>query len=231
MHTLVPWFSISAPSFLLQLAAAYPLRGYSEGTCLLEAQCVTTYCMVIEEGICQHQVGGSTINTTGFIGPGAAFGEVACVTPYASHASVSALTAVRARAVPRDVLMGHLEEHGDVATDFLRYVIDKSNQTWKIIALLMGFNVHERFLYFINSCIAPHAAVEPMEYYPLTPNLNQTQIADMLAVNRITLARIIRPMRESGLLKTNGATLLIHRNCLEGLAHLRGTVFPPIGLS
>lgn len=230
MHTIVPWFSIPAPSFLLQLAAQYPLRGYAEGTCLLEAHCVTTYCMVVEEGICQHQLGGNTVNTIGFVGAGAAFGEVACVTPYASHGSVSALTPVRARTIPRDVLLALIEENNEVTTDFLRYVIDKNNQTWKIVALLMGFSVRERFLYFINSCIAPQAAAEHQEYYPLFPNLNQTQIADMLAVNRITLARIIRPMREDGLLKTHGANLLVHRSCLDALASLRGSLFPPISL-
>ena len=230
MHTLVPWFTIPAPEFLVQLAAAYPLRGYAEGTSLLEPHCVTTYCMVVEEGICQVQVGGTLLNTTGFIGPGAAFGEVACVTPYASHAAVSALTPVRARAIPRDVLMSHFDEHAEIALNFLRYSIEKSNQTWKIIALLMGLNVRERFVYFLNSCIAPHAASEHLDYYPLVPDLNQTQIADMLAVNRITLARIIRPMRESGLLKTGGSTLLVHRSCLDELISLRGHTFSPVVL-
>lgn len=226
MHTLVPWYSIPVAPFMLDLAQGYPPGGYGEGMHLLEAHCVTSCFMVIEEGICQYEMGGRNLNTVGFIGPGSSFGAISCVSPYASHCCVSSLTAVRARAVPGDVLIAHLEENAADACEFLRYVVDKNNQVWKAVALLMSLSARERFLYFVNSCIYPQTREKDQEYYRLTPDLSQTRIADMLAINRITLARLIRPLRESGLVRTSGSSLYIRRDCLDALSDLRGNLLP-----
>lgn len=213
---------------MLDLAQRYPSRTYAEGAHLQEAHCVTTFCMVVEEGVCQYEIDGKNLNTVGFIGPGASFGAISCISPYVGHGCVSALTGVRARAVPGDVLLAHLEESPADSSEFLRYVVDKTNQVWKTVALLLGLDARERFLYFANSCIYPQVKQKEQEYYRLSPDLNQTQIADMLAINRITLARLIRPLREEGLVRTCGSSLFIRRDCLDLLSEQRDKLLPVV---
>lgn len=221
MHTLVPWYSIPAVPLLVELARTYPVQSFAAGVCLQQSLRETTQFMVVEEGICQHQLGGTMLNTVELIGPGGAFGEIPCITPFGSHGSVSALTDVRVRAVPREALLACIEQDLAQSTAFLRYVVNKSKQVWRLAALLMSLSAKERFLYLLNTCIGAQTLACPaQDYFPLHPPISQTQIADMLAINRITLARIIRPLREQGLLKTSGSRMLVHREALRALREL-----------
>ena len=231
MHTLVPWFCQPAPAFLMQLGDGAPVCEYPAGAVLLEGSKPITQYSLVDDGICLRTLKNGFVNAVGFIGAGASFGELACFMPDINHGDVVALTPVRVRNVECAHFLKQLELSGETALAFLRYATEKNNQIWKIITLLLNLNVRERFLYFINSCIAPLAAVQTQAYYPLVPDLNQTEIAEMLAVNRISLAKIIRPLREQGLVQTPKSSLLVHRDCLDELAFLRGSFFPPSVLS
>lgn len=224
MHTLIPWYSIPAENFLVDLARSYPVRGYREGTCLVDANCVTMSYIYVETGVAQYQLGGRALNTVCFVGPGATFGVIPCINPMNNYGRLMAVTSVSARTIPRDAFVHQLESQPADALACLRYVVDKTNQQWKVAGLLLSLNARERFLYFVNSCIAA-IPQEPQDgYYTLNPPFSQTQMAEILAINRITLARILRPMRESGLVRTDGPVLRIRHDCLQALAYLRGTI-------
>lgn len=224
MHTLIPWYAIPAETFLAELARQYPVRGYREGTVLVDANCVAMSYLFVETGVAQYQLGGRNLNTVCFVGPGSTFGVIPCLNPMSNYGSLTAVTPVTVRTVPRDAFLNQLDSNHADTQSCLRYVVDKTNQQWKVASLLLSFNARERFLYFVNSCIDAMRQ-EPVEnYYTLNPPFSQTQVADILAINRITLARVLRPMRETGLVRTDGPIMRIRADCLGLLTHLRGTI-------
>lgn len=223
MHTLIPWYAIPAERFLVDLALQYPVHGYRAGTVLVDANCVAMSYLLIESGVAQYQLGGRSLNTVCFVGPGSSFGVIPCLNPMSNYGSLTAITPVTVRTVPRDSFLTHLDMNHADALACLRYVVDKTNQQWKVASLLLSLNARERFLYFINSCIDAMRQEPQDNYYSLNPPFSQTQIADILAINRITLARVLRPMRESGLVRTDGPCMRIRADCMGLLTHLLGT--------
>ncbi len=230
MHSVIPLFAQPASPFLTQLAREYPLQRRAQGMILNAVGVSETSIIFIESGICSLCLGYKQLNTISLLGAGSAYGVVACLNPYQKQGIVRALTPVEIRMIPREHLLIHLQNSPEDSAQCLRYVININSQYWHCMSTLLHMNAQERFLFFVSACISRHGS-QPTDdgYYTLYPTLTQTQLAEMLAINRITLARVLRPLRDQGLISKQGTHLQIHHNALALLHHKRcvgGEFFP-----
>ncbi|WP_329568885.1 Crp/Fnr family transcriptional regulator [Kitasatospora sp. NBC_01266] len=143
-------------------------------------------------------------------GPGDIVGESAALSGRRRSATVTALGRVEALAVVADRFSALLDERPGLAKGLLALVADRSRDSDRRRVQYAAMNVQERLALLLLELIRGHGQ-ETGDGVQLTPGLTQSELAGSVGASREAIARLLKGLRERGVVRTERRGLVVLR--------------------
>lgn len=143
-------------------------------------------------------------------GPGDVVGEASAVSGRPRSATVTALGEVDAVTVERGKFLGHLSDFPATALQLLSLVGDRTRASDRRRVEQGALGVRERLALLLLELARTHG-VENAEGVRLTAGLSQHELAGAVGSSREAVARLLKELRERGIVHTSRMGLVIVR--------------------
>ncbi|MGK5546103.1 Crp/Fnr family transcriptional regulator [Streptomyces sp. URMC 127] len=143
-------------------------------------------------------------------GPGDIVGEGAVLSGRPRSATVTALGRVETLAVDADRFSGLLDERPDISRKLLALTADRMRDSDRRRLQYAALNVQERLALLLLELIRSHGE-EAEDGVQLTPGLTQSELAGSVGASREAVARLLKGLRERGIVRTGRRGLVVMR--------------------
>ncbi|MET9378293.1 Crp/Fnr family transcriptional regulator [Streptomyces sp. NPDC002992] len=143
-------------------------------------------------------------------GPGDIVGEQAMLSGRPRGATVTALGRVEALAVDADRFSALLDERPDISRKLLALTADRTRDSDRRRVQYASLNVQERLALLLLELIRTHGE-ESDEGVQLTAGLTQSELAGSVGASREAVARLLKQLRERGIVRTGRRGLVVVR--------------------
>ncbi|ARZ66191.1 Crp/Fnr family transcriptional regulator [Streptomyces sp. HU2014] len=143
-------------------------------------------------------------------GPGDIVGEGAVLSGRPRGATVTALKRVEALAVEAARFSGLLEERPDISRKLLALTSDRMRDSDRRRVQYAALNVQERLALLLLELIDSHGE-DADEGVQLTSGLTQSELAGSVGASREAVARLLKGLRERGIVRTGRRGLVVVR--------------------
>ncbi|MEU4213257.1 Crp/Fnr family transcriptional regulator [Streptomyces sp. NPDC026206] len=143
-------------------------------------------------------------------GPGDIVGEGAVLSGRPRGATVTALGQVETLAIDADRFSALLEERPAISRKLLALTADRMRDSDRRRVQYAALNVQERLALLLLELIASHGE-ESDDGVQLTPGLTQTELAGSVGASREAVARLLKGLRERGIVRTGRRGLVVMR--------------------
>jgi CRP-like cAMP-binding protein len=143
-------------------------------------------------------------------GPGDIVGEASAVSGHPRSATVTALGEVEAVAIERDRFLAHLAASPATALQLLGLTADRTRASDRRRVEQGALGVRERLAILLLDLARTHGEQVP-EGVRLTTGLSQHELAGSVGASREAVARLLKDLRERGIVQTSRRDLVIVR--------------------
>ncbi|MCG6495498.1 Crp/Fnr family transcriptional regulator [Kitasatospora sp. A2-31] len=143
-------------------------------------------------------------------GPGDIIGEAAALSGRQRSATVTALGRVEALAVDADRFGALLDERPAISRQLLALTADRMRDSDRRRVQFAALNVQERLALLLLELIRTHGR-ETQDGVQLTPGLTQSELAGSVGASREAVARLLKGLRERGIVRTERRGLVVIR--------------------
>ncbi|PSJ28984.1 transcriptional regulator [Streptosporangium nondiastaticum] len=143
-------------------------------------------------------------------GPGDIVGEGAVLSGRPRGATVTALGQVETLAVDADRFSRLLDERPDISRKLLALTADRMRDSDRRRLQYAALNVQERLALLLLELIRSHGE-EAEDGVQLTPGLTQSELAGSVGASREAVARLLKGLRERGIVRTGRRGLVVMR--------------------
>ncbi|MFF3315960.1 Crp/Fnr family transcriptional regulator [Streptomyces sp. NPDC003035] len=143
-------------------------------------------------------------------GPGDIVGEQAMLSGRPRGATVTALGRVEALAVDADRFSALLDERPDISRKLLALTADRTRDSDRRRVQYASLTVQERLALLLLELIRTHGE-ESDEGVQLTAGLTQSELAGSVGASREAVARLLKQLRERGIVRTGRRGLVVVR--------------------
>ncbi|MGW0730959.1 Crp/Fnr family transcriptional regulator [Streptomyces sp. NPDC002851] len=143
-------------------------------------------------------------------GPGDLIGESAGLTGRPRSATVTALETVQAVAIERDRFMAYLEERGHVGVKLMGLIAERTRAADSRWVLFASMTTLERVAALLLDLARAHGRRVP-DGIDLGVALSKQELAGAVAASREMLQRVLKDLRDRGVVTTGRRTVVILR--------------------
>ncbi|MBF6044442.1 cyclic nucleotide-binding domain-containing protein [Streptomyces sp. NRRL B-1677] len=143
-------------------------------------------------------------------GPGDIVGEAAVLSGRPRGATVTALGQVETLALDADRFSGLLDERPAISRKLLALTADRMRDSDRRRVQYAALNVQERLALLLLELIRSHGE-EAEDGVQLTPGLTQSELAGSVGASREAVARLLKGLRERGIVRTGRRGLVVMR--------------------
>ncbi|NUS15947.1 MAG: Crp/Fnr family transcriptional regulator [Streptomyces sp.] len=143
-------------------------------------------------------------------GPGDIVGEASAVSGRPRSATVTALCEVEAVAIERDGFLDHLSACPATALQLLALTADRTRASDRHRVEQGALGVRERLAMLLLDLARTHGEQDP-DGVRLTTGLSQHELAGSVGASREAVARLLKELRERGIVRTSRRGLVIMR--------------------
>ncbi|TQF04603.1 Crp/Fnr family transcriptional regulator [Kitasatospora acidiphila] len=143
-------------------------------------------------------------------GPGDIVGEGAVLSGRPRSATVTALGRVEALAVEADRFGTLLDERPGIAKKLLALIADRTRDSDRRRVQYAALNVQERLALLLLELIRSHGQ-ETQDGVQVAPGLTQSELAGSVGASREAIARLLKGLRERGVVRTERRGLVVLR--------------------
>ncbi|MFI6445048.1 Crp/Fnr family transcriptional regulator [Kitasatospora sp. NPDC050543] len=143
-------------------------------------------------------------------GPGDIVGEGAALSGRHRSATVTALGQVEALAVEAERFGALLDQRPAISKKLLALIADRMRDSDRRRLQYAALNVQERLALLLLELIRSHGQ-ETQEGVHLTPGLTQSELAGSVGASREAVARLLKGLRERGIVRTERRGLVVIR--------------------
>lgn len=143
-------------------------------------------------------------------GPGDIIGEASAFSGRPRSATVTALSEVEAVAIERDGFLAHVSAFPTIALHLLGLTADRTRASDRHRVEQGALGVRERLALLLLDLARTHGE-EDQEGVRLTTRLSQHELAGSVGASREAVARLLKNLRERGIVRTSRRELVIVR--------------------
>jgi CRP/FNR family transcriptional regulator, cyclic AMP receptor protein len=143
-------------------------------------------------------------------GPGDIVGEASAVSGRPRSATVTALGEVQAVTIDRDGFLAHLSAFSATALELLGLTADRTRASDRQRVEQGALGVRERLAILLLDLARTHGEQDP-EGVRLTAGLSQLELAGSVGASREAVARLLKDLRERGIVRTSRRGLVLVR--------------------
>ncbi|MFI1585913.1 Crp/Fnr family transcriptional regulator [Embleya sp. NPDC020630] len=144
-------------------------------------------------------------------GPGDIIGDGAAVSGRHRSATVTALGQVEALAVETEQFNALLDERPGITKKLLALTADRTRDSDRRRVQYAAMNVQERLALLLLELMRGHGRDSQEEGVRLTPGLTQSELAGSVGASREAVARLLKDLRERGIVRTERRSLVVIR--------------------